>query len=124
MTQSGDQVEVVALVFIDPGGHVPKWLVNWFAGRMARSTLHDLRKQVAKHLYPPAQVHEMERRSDLLAEVGRVSLGDPLTIRLLVEALQDGTLSPGRLTSLPPGLESFVRNWLNELEQHSAQQKE
>jgi hypothetical protein len=62
MTQSGDQVEVVALVFIDPGGHVPKWLVNWFAGRMARSTLHDLRKQVAKHLYPPAQVHEMERR--------------------------------------------------------------
>ena len=62
MTQSAGQVEVVALVFIDPGGHVPKWLVNWFAGRMARSTLHDLRKQVAKHLYPPAQVREMERR--------------------------------------------------------------
>jgi hypothetical protein len=62
MTQSPGRVEVVALVFIDPGGHVPKWLVNWFAGRMARSTLHDLRKQVAKHLYPPAQVREMERR--------------------------------------------------------------
>ena len=62
MTQSSGQVEVIALVFIDPGGHVPKWLVNWFAGRMARSTLRDLRKQVAKHLYPPAQVREMERR--------------------------------------------------------------
>jgi len=62
MTASGGQVEVVALVFIDPGGHVPKWLVNWFAGRMARTTLRDLRKQVAKHLYPPAQVREMERR--------------------------------------------------------------
>lgn len=62
MTESAGQVEVVALVFIDPGGHVPKWLVNWFAGRMARSTCRDLRKQVAKDLYPPAQVREMERR--------------------------------------------------------------
>lgn len=62
MTQKGGQVEVVALVFIDPGGHVPKWLVNWFAGRMARNTLRDLRKQVAKNLYSPAQVREMQRR--------------------------------------------------------------
>jgi hypothetical protein len=50
-----------------------------------------------------------------------VSEGDPLTIRLLVEALQDGTLSPGALTHLLPGLEAYVRNWLAELEQHSEQ---
>lgn len=62
MTQKGGQVEVVALVFIDPRGNVPKWLVNWFAGKMARATLRDLRKQVAKHLYSPAQVREMQRR--------------------------------------------------------------
>jgi hypothetical protein len=58
---------------------------------------------------------------DLLAEISRVSQGDPLTIRLLVEALQDGMLTPGRLTNQPPGLESFVRGWIDELEQHSVQ---
>lgn len=62
MTQKGGDVEVVALVFIDPRGSVPKWLVNWFAGKMARATLRDLRKQVAKHLYSPEQVREMQRR--------------------------------------------------------------
>ena len=58
---------------------------------------------------------------DVLTEITRVSEGDPLTIRLLIEALQDGTLSPGNLTRLPPGLEPFVRSWLGELEQHSSQ---
>ncbi len=62
MTQKPGQVEVVALVFIDPRGNVPKWIVNYFAGRMARATLRDLRKQVAKHLYSPAQVRQMTRR--------------------------------------------------------------
>nr|PZN26481.1 MAG: hypothetical protein DIU80_13300 [Chloroflexota bacterium] len=38
------------------------------------------------------------------------------TLRLLVEALRDGGLTPDRLTRLPPGLESFVRDWLDELE--------
>jgi hypothetical protein len=57
---------------------------------------------------------------DLLAEIARVSEGDPLTIRLLIEALQDGSLSPGHLTRLPPGLEAFVRDWLDELERHSS----
>ena len=78
MTTTGGQVEVVALVFIDPGGHVPKWLVNWFAGRMARSTLRDLRKQVAKHLYPPSQVREMERRIREYPGAGR-SMVTPAT---------------------------------------------
>jgi hypothetical protein len=32
MTQKSGEVEIVALVFIDPGGSVPKWIVNWFAG--------------------------------------------------------------------------------------------
>src|SRR5262245_20572405 len=42
MTQVAGHVEVVALVFVDPGGWVPKWLVNHFATRVARSTLGDL----------------------------------------------------------------------------------
>jgi hypothetical protein len=57
---------------------------------------------------------------ELLTEIARVSEGDPLTIRLLVEALQDETLSPGNLTRLPPGLEAFVRDRLDELERYSS----
>ena len=58
---------------------------------------------------------------DLLGEITRVSEGDPLTVRLLVEALQDRTLTPGHLTRMPPGLEPYFRSWLQELMQYSNQ---
>jgi hypothetical protein len=61
------------------------------------------------------------KSSDLLDEILRVSQGDPLTVRFLIAAMQEGSLSPGRLTSLTPGLESFVRDWLNDLERDSGQ---
>lgn len=62
MTQVGGRVEVVALVFIDPCGSLPKWLVNYFTRRGARTTLAGLRRQVARRLYSPAQVAAMRRR--------------------------------------------------------------
>lgn len=62
MTQKEDHVDVVALVFIDPRGSIPKWIVNYFARKVARGTLSGLRRQVAKHLYSPAQVAGMRRR--------------------------------------------------------------
>src|SRR5690606_27304578 len=45
------------------------------------------------------------------------------TLRLLVEALRDGELTPDRLTRLPPGLESFVRDWLDELERRGTERR-
>jgi hypothetical protein len=62
MTQVGDHVEVVALVFIDPCGRIPKWVVNYFSRRAARTTLAGLRRQVARKLYSAAQVAQMHRR--------------------------------------------------------------
>ena len=62
MTQIGDRVEVVTLVFIDPCGRIPKWIVNYFSRRAARSTLAGLRRQVARRLYSPEQVLAMRRR--------------------------------------------------------------
>jgi len=62
MTQAGGQVEVVALVFIDPSGWVPKWIVNYFTRRGARTTLSGLRRQVARRLYSPTQVTAMRHR--------------------------------------------------------------
>jgi hypothetical protein len=62
MTQGVGTVEVVALVFIDPCGRLPKWIVNYFTRRGARATLSGLRRQVAKKLYSPSQVAAMRRR--------------------------------------------------------------
>ena len=64
MTQVGDQVEVVALVFIDPRGSIPKWIVNYFTRRVSRSTLEGLRRQVARRLYPPERIAAMHRRME------------------------------------------------------------
>ena len=62
MTQVGSHVEVVALVFIDPCGSLPKWIVNYFTRRGARTTLVGLRRQVARRLYSPSQIAAMHRR--------------------------------------------------------------
>ena len=62
MTKRGDRVEVVALVFIDPCGSIPKWIVNFYTHRVARSTLGGLRRQVARRLYSPAQIAAMHQR--------------------------------------------------------------
>lgn len=62
MTQSAGRVEVVALIFIDPRGSVPKWIVNYFARRGSRVTLSGLRRQVARKLYSPAQLAAMRER--------------------------------------------------------------
>jgi hypothetical protein len=62
MTQVENRVEVVGLVFIDPRGGVPKWIVNYFTRRGARATLAGLRRQVARQLYSPAEILAMHRR--------------------------------------------------------------
>lgn len=70
MTQLPGRVEIVALVFIDPGGWIPKWLVDHFATRVARSTLRDLRRQVSRRLYSPAQVRAMRQRMEAHGRTG------------------------------------------------------
>ena len=62
MTQVEGHVEVLALVFIDPRGEIPKWIVNYFSRRAARATLAGLRRQVARKLYSQAQLAAMHRR--------------------------------------------------------------
>jgi len=62
MTQIGDHVEVVSYVYIDPSGSLPKWIVNYFAHRVARATLIGLRHQVARKLYSIEQVAAMHLR--------------------------------------------------------------
>lgn len=68
MTQTGGNVQVVALIFIDPCGAIPKWIVNYFARRGARVTLTGLRRQVARKLYAPAEVRAMHRRMEAYRE--------------------------------------------------------
>lgn len=79
---------------------------------------HAAVSDILRHMSNP--LDELATDVNLLAEIERVSQGDPLTIRLLVEGLQDGSLTPGKLTNLPPGLEPFVHDWLDNLQMHSA----
>ena len=62
MTQTAGHVEVVALIFIDPRGSIPKWIVNYFTRRASRATLGGLRRQVARKLYGPTQLAAMHQR--------------------------------------------------------------
>ena len=62
MTQVGNHVEVVTLIFVDPRGSIPKWIVNFFTRRVAHGTLVGLRRQVAKKLYSAAQLAAMHQR--------------------------------------------------------------
>ena len=62
MTQAGDNVEIVTLIFVDPQGSIPKWIVNFFTRRVAHGTLIGLRRQVAKRLFSPAQLEAMHQR--------------------------------------------------------------
>ena len=62
MTQRRSRVEIVALVFVDPRAGIPRWVVNYFATRVARQTLAGLRRQVGRNLYSPAQRSAMHER--------------------------------------------------------------
>jgi len=62
MTRVEGHVEVVALIFIDPCGSIPKWIVNYFSRRAARATLAALRRQVARELYSSSQLAAMRQR--------------------------------------------------------------
>ncbi len=62
MTQRLHDVEVTTIVCVDPGGSIPKWLVNHFTKRVARSTLVGLRRQVSRKLYAHSEWEAMHRR--------------------------------------------------------------
>jgi hypothetical protein len=46
----------------------------------------------------------------------RVSEGDPLTCNLLLKALKEGKITSDSLTHRPPGLEAFLKDWVETLE--------
>lgn len=95
--------------------------LGWQTGQTCDLELEGLRREAVSDILQRLgnPLDKLATDVDLLAEIGRVSAGDPLTIRFLIEALRDGEVTPGKLTSLPPGLEAFVRDWLDELEQQS-----
>lgn len=56
---------------------------------------------------------------DVLAEIERVSQGDPVTIRLLVELLLDQKIQPGQLADLPrDDVNAVFELWMQDLRKH------
>jgi hypothetical protein len=57
---------------------------------------------------------------DWLAQLERISEGDPLTIRFVIEGLQRGDITPEHLTRMPPGLKAYVTAWVDTLAERSS----
>lgn len=53
---------------------------------------------------------------DWVSHLQLVSQGDPLTLRLYIEALKDNKLSSDQLTQQPPGLDAYLTLWGEQLE--------
>jgi hypothetical protein len=67
-----------------------------------------------------AEIESLSSTTRTCQELARVSQGDPLTMRILARALQEGSLTPQRLALMEPGLPGYIRTWMQELEhQHS-----
>ena len=62
MRRSPEGTRVTALVFVDPKGNLPAWVVNLFTSRVSRQTLEGLRRQVARKLYSPAALEALHHR--------------------------------------------------------------
>jgi hypothetical protein len=62
MRKMAGGTEVTALVFIDPKGDLPAWVVNLFTGAVSRRTLEGLRRQVARRLYGPDVLEALHQR--------------------------------------------------------------
>jgi len=103
------------------------WLntLGWRDTQIFAPTLRPLQRSAVADILQRmgAPLDTLATDIDLLDELERISEGDPLTIRLLVEALRDEELPLARLTRLPPGLESFVRDWLEELERRGTERR-
>ena len=65
----GAAFATLRMLMLDPGGWIPKWLVNYFATIVARSTFGGLRRQVSRHLYSPSQLRAMRERIEAYAKV-------------------------------------------------------
>ena len=98
------------------------WLEEF--GWKARQTADILLPTLSKDAIADILVQMGNPLGHLTTEVdvlAHVSGGDPLTVRLIVEALTHQEMTINQLTNLPPGLEAFVeKHWLPELKQHHA----
>jgi hypothetical protein len=91
--------------------------LDWDAGQVAHFHLTGLDRAALIALLK-AQDERLAALADdpaFVAEFERVSEGDPLTCNLLIKALLGNTLSPTDLSRRPPGLEAFLRDWVETL---------
>jgi Restriction endonuclease len=82
-------------------------------GLLGRAAISDLLSRCAP-------LEEGASDAQLVLELLRVSQGDPLTIRYLIESLQNAEVTLQQLPNIPPGIEAFVDYWLRDLEPQMA----
>lgn len=81
--------------------------VNMTLPEISRQAMTDLLQDICQPL------HISDPDLDVQAEIERISMGDPLTMHILVSALQSNALSPQELPHMSTGLEYYLRHWLS-----------
>ena len=115
--QVGLKIVVAARQRVDMGHAEWTAHLDWGAGQVAHFDLKGLDRAALIALLK-AQGERLATLADdpaFVAQFERVSEGDPLTCNLLIKALIGNTLSPSDLSRRPPGLEAFLRDWIETL---------
>ena len=100
-----------------------EWLsqLGWEPGQTVDLSLPPLGRDdladILTRLGPPLDARGTDE--SFLNDMLHVTHGDPVTVRLLVEDLKAGKLSPEGLARLKPGLNSYVESLLADLEEHA-----
>ena len=80
-------------------------------GGLDRHTLLDMLQQTKDD-----SLVSLTKNTGFVNEFERVSEGDPLTARMIIDALLNGDLTPKSLSRRPPGLDAYLADWLKDLE--------
>jgi len=81
-------------------------------GMLARRDLRDIVNR-----YADDKLQALAADDSFIAELWRISEGDPLTVRMLMDDLAAGHLVPQDLSRRPVGLQAYLQAWLEGLEQ-------
>ncbi|MDW8148638.1 MAG: AAA family ATPase [Roseiflexaceae bacterium] len=97
------------------------WLhhLGWNAAAVQHLDLHALAKPAIAALLRQSGPALAPFADDpaFVEQFYRVSEGDPLTANLLIKALISGQITPESMTRRPPGLEAFLKDWVETLRQ-------
>jgi serine/threonine protein kinase len=96
--------------------------LNWDVAATEIFTLDNLNQEGLADVLRGQVSDELNALADddeFVNELARVSEGDPLTAKVIVDALRAGEITPESLSRRPPGLDAYLEEWMQQLEEQA-----